>query len=62
MSVQTSFDEATGIWIAQVTEIVTVSMIAIFESDKGYLAAETMNINMLERRKVLVRKWLFSCC
>jgi len=37
-------------------------MITIFKPDKVHLAAEPMNINMLERRKVLVRKWLFSCC
>ncbi len=62
MSVQTFFDETMGSETTPVTELVTVSMIMIFKSDKGYLAAEPMNINMLERGKVPVRKWLLSCC
>ncbi len=62
MSVQTFFDETVGSGTAQVTETVTVSMIMIFKSDKGHLAAEPMNTNMLERRKMPVRKWLLSCC
>lgn len=48
MSVQTFFDEAMGSGTAQVTEMVTVGMITIFKSYTGYLAAEPMNINMLE--------------
>jgi len=62
MSVQTFFDEPMGSGTAHVTEIVTVSLIMIFKSDQGYLAAEPMNINRLERRKVPVREWLLSCC